>query len=304
MQRVREVREFIVQEGVGKRLDIWLGEQMEITRSQLKQLIDKQFVLVNGEIVKAGYGVKDGDRISLSVPQPRSVSLQPEAIPLEIVYEDDNIAVINKPKGLVVHPAAGNWDGTLVNSLLYHIDTLSTVGGPLRPGIVHRLDKDTSGLLVIAKNNEMHEHLKKQLQKRLVHRHYLALVHGSFSKDEGVIDAPIGRHPKDRKKMTVLDTGRRAVTHYTVKDRFPKYTLVECRLETGRTHQIRVHLASIHHPIVGDPVYGRRCFELGAETQMLHAAYLAFYNLDGYPMEFHSEPPEAFKNILGKARLS
>lgn len=303
MKEVRETREFLVQEGMGIRLDIWLGEQLEITRSQLKNLIAQRFVLVNGEGVKAGYRVKDGDRIFLSLPKPQLKSLEPEAMPLDIIYEDDHIAVINKPKGLVVHPAAGHWDGTLVNALLYHFDRLSTAGGPLRPGIVHRLDKDTSGLMIIAKHNEVHEYLTRQLKNRLVKRHYLALVHGALSVDEGVIDAPMGRHPRERTKMAIVESGRRAVTYFTVMDRFPKYSLVECRLETGRTHQIRVHLASIHHQIVGDPVYGRRSFNLGAETQVLHAAYLAFHHIDGRLMEFNSDLPEEFENILEKARL-
>lgn len=296
-----EQHQFTVAEG-GARLDLYLSERLELTRSQVKRLVDQELVQVNGEPVKAGYKLKPEDRISVFLPESSELSLEPEPIPLEIVYEDEELAVINKPRGLVVHPGAGNPDGTLVNALLFHLDELSEVGDPERPGIVHRLDKDTSGLLVVAKTDSCHTYLTQQIKERLVARHYLALVQGVLRDDRGTIEAPIGRHPKDRKKMAVVEDGRPAVTHFEVLERFARHSLVRCRLVTGRTHQIRVHLAHVHHPLVGDPLYGYRTNNLGAEGQMLHAAYLAFTHPQGQFLEFSAEPDAKFWGIVEKAR--
>jgi 23S rRNA pseudouridine1911/1915/1917 synthase len=292
----------VVGEGL-ERLDVWVAQQMDISRSQVKQLVDGGLVLVNGGKVKAGYRLKAGDEVLVTIPPLQETAVRPENIPLEIIYQDAHLAIVNKPKGLVVHPAAGNWEGTLVNALLYHLDDLAGIGGKLRPGIVHRLDKDTSGLMIVAKHDEAHRYLAGQLKQRRIHRHYIALVHGQVKHDKGTIEAPIGRHPKDRKRMAVVEGGRPAVTHFTVEERFHLHTLLECRLETGRTHQIRVHLSAVNHPIVGDQVYGRRGDELGATSQMLHAYYLGFYHLDGRWLEFQQGPPQEFQETVEKARL-
>mgnify|MGYP001176804260 FL=1 len=288
----------------GQRLDVWAAQQTGLTRSQIKQLIDRGLVLVGGNQVKAGYRLRIGDEVSVIIPPPQETDVQPENIPIDIIYEDDQIAVVNKPKGLVVHPAAGNWEGTLVNALLFHLKGLSGIGGELRPGIVHRLDKDTSGLMIVAKTDKAHVYFADQLKERLIERRYLALVHGQMEHESGTIEAPIGRHPKDRKRMAVVEGGRDAVTHFTVRERFARHTLVECRLETGRTHQIRVHLSAINHPIVGDPVYGRRGDQLGAESQLLHAYFLGFQHMDGSWKEFQQDPPIEFKKCVEKARKS
>lgn len=295
--------EFSVPDGINERLDLWLGRKIQKTRSQLKRLIDRGYVLVNGAPTKAGLRIQAGDRISVVVPKIPQPTLKPEPIPLEIVYEDEWLAVVNKPQGLVVHPGPGNWEGTLVNALLFRFDKLAARGGKQRPGIVHRLDKGTSGLMVIAKTNESHLYLTSLMKKRLVDRHYLAVVQGVPSLDEGVISKPIGRHPKIRKKMAVVDGGRKAETIYQVMERFRRHSLVLCRLVTGRTHQIRVHLASIHHPVVGDPVYGFRTNNLGAASQALHASYLAFRDPRGKFLEFRSDPPPEFLAVLEKARM-
>lgn len=297
-----ETHVFSVSDGGGTRLDLFLSEQLAITRSQVKRLVDSELVRVNGEAVKAGYKLRAGDEIEVTIRPEPEMNLEPEPIPLQILYEDEDLAVINKPKGLVVHPGAGNWTGTLVHALLYHLDDLSEEGGSDRPGIVHRLDKDTSGLMVVAKNNSTHAHLSELLKERLMEKHYLALVHGAMRDDEGVIDKPIGRHPKDRKKMAVVEWGREAQTIYRVEERFSKYTLVRLRLITGRTHQIRVHLASLHHPIVGDPLYGLKTGNLGADSQLLHACYLAFTHPNGQHLEFASSPGPEFWAIVEKAR--
>lgn len=297
-----ETHVFTVTEGAGTRLDLYLSERLDTSRSQVKRLVDSESVLVNGEVVKAGYKLRAGDQVVVTVKPEPDQSLEPQPIPLEIIYEDEELAVINKPKGLVVHPGAGNWSGTLVHALLYHLDDLAEGGGAERPGIVHRLDKDTSGLMVVAKTNSAHAFLSDLLQARLMEKHYLALVHGVMRDDEGLIDKPIGRHPKDRKKMAVVPKGREAQTIFTVVERFRKYTLVKLRLITGRTHQIRVHLSSIHHPIVGDPLYGLKTGNLGASSQMLHACYLAFPHPHGQVVEFNSSPGREFWEIVEKAR--
>ncbi len=294
--------QFTALDDLDVRLDTWLGDRLDITRSQLKRLIDEHHVTVNGNTVKAGYLVREGDQVSVLVPPKPSAVLRPEPIPLEVIYEDASLAIINKPKGLVVHPGAGNLQGTLVNALLAHFDELADGSGEDRPGIVHRLDKDTSGLLMVAKTNESYSYLTEQIRNRLVERHYLALVQGVMSTSEGLIDEPIGRHPKERRKMAVLPSGREAQTFFRVEEYFAKHSLVACRLVTGRTHQIRVHFAKIHHPLVGDTLYGFKHNNLGATSQVLHAIFLAFRHPDGQYLEFESCLDPTFLQVVEKAR--
>ena len=271
----------------------------EITRSQLKNLINDGHVTVNGQAVKPKYKVQAGDKISLVKPEPQSLELTPENIPLDIVYEDDDVIVVNKPQGMVVHPAPGHPDHTLVNALLYH-SPLSTINGTFRPGIVHRIDKDTSGLLMVAKNDLAHQSLAEQLRNKTNKREYLALVYGQIKEDEGTIDAPLGRNPQDRKKQAVVKGGRHAVTHFKVIKRYDNFTLVKCILETGRTHQIRVHMKYIGHPLVGDPLYGPRKV-IGKNGQFLHAALLGFkHPRTGKEMVFEAPLPENFQKMLDK----
>jgi len=263
----------------GTRLDVYLaGESPGTSRSYLQRLIGDGLVKVNGAPSKPGYRVKPGDEIVLCVPYPEELKVEPEPLPLDIYYEDADVIVINKPRGMVVHPAEGNYSGTLVNALLYHCRDLSGINGVLRPGIVHRLDKDTSGLLMAAKNDAAHLELARQLKDRRVVRRYLALVHGRIEEDSGTIEAPIGRHSRDRQRMAVAAAGggKPAVTHYRVVQRFAKSTLLKVRLETGRTHQIRVHLAYLGHPLVGDGKYAPRRDHYGLAGQFLHAAVLGF----------------------------
>ena len=243
-----------------QRLDAYLAEEYpQFSRSFLKSLIEQEHITLNGERTKAGTKVKEGDEIVLRLPEVEGTSVAPQDIPLEIVYQDSDIAVINKPQGMVTHPAPGNYDGTLVNAILYHIGDLSGINGELRPGIVHRLDKDTSGLLVIAKNDAAHKALSEQIADKKARRIYWALVYGNIKANDGVVDTLIGRDPRDRKKMAVLKAGgREAVTRYRILERYGEYTLVECELETGRTHQIRVHMKHIGHPVAGVPVYSRQ----------------------------------------------
>lgn len=270
-----------------------------ITRSQLKNLINDGHVTVNGQAVKPKYKVQAGDKISLVKPEPQSLELTPENIPLDIVYEDDDVIVVNKPQGMVVHPAPGHPDHTLVNALLYH-SPLSTINGTFRPGIVHRIDKDTSGLLMVAKNDLAHQSLAEQLRNKTNKREYLALVYGQIKEDEGTIDAPLGRNPQDRKKQAVVKGGRHAVTHFKVIKRYDNFTLVKCILETGRTHQIRVHMKYIGHPLVGDPLYGPRKM-IGKNGQFLHAALLGFkHPRTGKEMFFEAPLPENFQKMLDK----
>ena len=271
----------------------------EITRSQLKNLINDGHVTVNGQAVKPKYKVQAGDKISLVKPEPQSLELTPENIPLDIVYEDDDVIVVNKPQGMVVHPAPGHPDHTLVNALLYH-SPLSTINGTFRPGIVHRIDKDTSGLLMVAKNDLAHQSLAEQLRNKTNKREYLALVYGQIKEDEGTIDAPLGRNPQDRKKQAVVKGGRHAVTHFKVMKRYDNFTLVKCILETGRTHQIRVHMKYIGHPLVGDPLYGPRKV-IGKDGQFLHAALLGFkHPRTGKELVFEAPLPENFQKMLDK----
>jgi len=270
----------------------------------VQQLIDEGYILVNGRKAKASYQVRVGDEISVTIPDPQPLEVVAEEIPLNIIYEDKDLAVINKPAGMTVHPAPGHSRGTLVNALLARCHDLSGIGGYLRPGIVHRLDKDTSGLMLVAKNDLAHLRLAKAIKQRKVKRIYMGLVHGVPSPRQGCIDAPIGRHPVRRKEMTVTPINSRpAITNYKVIEEFSGYSLIEARLETGRTHQIRVHMAYIGHPIVGDPVYGRRKGNLGLRTQALHAARLVFsHPTTGEIMDFQAPLPTAFKEALDRLR--
>ncbi|WP_194609686.1 RluA family pseudouridine synthase [Clostridium vitabionis] len=287
------------------RIDRYLAENTAYTRSFLQKLLKTGMVLVNDAAVKSSYRVSPEDRIEFEVPDPEPADVLPENIPLDILYEDSDLIVVNKPKGMVVHPAPGHSTGTLVNALLYHCgDSLSGINGVLRPGIVHRIDRDTTGVLVACKNDEAHRSLAAQLKVHSITRIYYALVFGNIREDDGTVDKPVGRHPTDRKKMSVNTRhGRNAVTHYHVLERFGKYTLIECRLETGRTHQIRVHMASIGHPLVGDMVYGPAKQPFSLEGQTLHAGVLGFIHPGtGKYVEFRAPLPEYFSDLLEKLR--
>jgi len=289
----------------GKRLDVWLAEQMEeLTRSAAARLIERGEVLSGDRIPSKNYRLTGGESFTVTVPDPEPTEAQPQEIALDVVYEDGDVIVVNKPKGLVVHPAPGHPDGTLVNALLHHCgDSLSGIGGALRPGIVHRIDRDTSGLLIAAKNDFAHQRLSAQLQDHTLARTYRCIVTGNLREDSGTVNAPIARHPTDRKRMAVQQGGRDAVTHWRVLERFPGYTYAECRLETGRTHQIRVHMASIGHPLLGDTVYGSRKPVPGLRGQCLHAAGLRFLHpRTGEPVELWCPLPEEFERQLEKLR--
>ena len=291
--------DYVITDQTGRIDKVLTSLEPEITRSQLKNLINDGHVTVNGQAVKPKYKVQAGDKISLVKPEPQSLELTPENIPLDIVYEDDDVIVVNKPQGMVVHPAPGHPNHTLVNALLYH-SPLSTINGTFRPGIVHRIDKDTSGLLMVAKNDLAHQSLAEQLRNKTNKREYLALVYGQIKEDEGTIDAPLGRNPQDRKKQAVVKSGRHAVTHFKVMKRYDNFTLVKCILETGRTHQIRVHMKYIGHPLVGDPLYGPRKV-IGKDGQFLHAALLGFkHPRTGEEMVFEAPLPENFQKMLDK----
>lgn len=285
------------------RLDKVLTEQLsDYTRSQIQQWLKEDAVLLNNQPMKANYKVKSGEVFQIVIPEPVSLDLLPENIPLDIVYQDEDVAVVNKPQGMVVHPSAGHPDGTLVNALLYHLKDLSSINEVIRPGIVHRIDKDTSGLLMIAKNDVAHEVLAKQLKDKTSLRKYIALVHGNIPHDKGTINAPIGRSKSDRKKQAVIEEGKSAVTHFTVLERFGEFTLVELQLETGRTHQIRVHMQYIGFPVAGDPVYGPRK-TLAGNGQYLHAKLLGFkHPRTGEQMVFEAPLPEIFEKKLEKLR--
>ena len=292
-------------ENIGERIDKFISDSAEeISRSYAAKLCTDGLVTVNGKALGKNYKIKGGEEISADIPEPEELSLVPENIPLDIVYEDDDVIVINKPQGMVVHPAAGNESGTLVNALLYHCgESLSAINGVIRPGIVHRIDKDTSGLLVAAKNNEAHLKLSEQLKERKALRKYNALVNGNIKEDFGTVNKPIGRSPSDRKKMAVVQGGREAVTHYSVLERFGRYTLIECVLETGRTHQIRVHMASLGHSIVGDKVYGVKKERFNLNGQLLHARTIGFVHpKTGEMMEFSAPLPDYFEAVLEKLR--
>ncbi|UUM12659.1 RluA family pseudouridine synthase [Clostridiaceae bacterium HFYG-1003] len=294
---------YLIEEAeAGLRVDVYLsGKFPGISRSQVQRLIEDDRLLVNARRVKSSHKLKAGDEVEFELPPAVELKVEAQNIPLEIIYQDEYLAVINKPVGLVVHPAPGNEHGTLVNALLYHLTDLSSVNGVIRPGIVHRIDKDTSGLLVIAKNDEAHQALSKQLADHSMTREYVALCEGLVKTDQGTIDAPIGRDPRNRLRMGIVPNGRRAVTHYTVQQRYQDMTLVRLRLETGRTHQIRVHMASIHHPVAADPVYGFKKQRVKYQGQMLHARLLGFLHpRDGQPMEFSVPVPEEFRLVLEK----
>lgn len=287
----------------GERIDKAVSSiQNEWSRTQISNWITEGIVKVNGEAVKAKYKVKAGDVVEIIVPEAEPLDVIAENLDLEIVYEDADVLVVNKPKGMVVHPAPGHMTGTLVNGLMYHCTDLSGINGIMRPGIVHRIDKDTSGLLMVAKNDKAHESLVEQLVNKTVTRKYTALVHGHIAHDKGTIDAPIGRDQKDRQKQAVVDKGKHAVTHFQVIERFGDYTLVECRLETGRTHQIRVHMQYIGFPLVGDPKYGpRKTMDFGG--QVLHAGVLGFtHPTTGEYMEFEAPLPVDYVQLLDELR--
>lgn len=285
------------------RIDKFLADNLkDFTRSRIKNIILGENIAVNGTVItKANFKLGDGDEIEITVPKAEEVEILPEDIPLDIVYEDDDMLVVNKPQGMVVHPAVGNYTGTLVNALLYHCgDTLSGINGEKRPGILHRIDKDTSGLLLVAKNDIAHNFLSEQIKAHSLTRAYKALVHGNIKCDAGKIDAPIGRHPSDRKKMTITyHNSKEAVTNYRVIERYGKYTFIECILETGRTHQIRVHMSKNGHPIVGDKTYGVKKDEFKLSGQLLHAYKVGFIHPTKQEyMEFISPIPPYYENVL------
>ena len=288
----------------GERLDTFLARSIpDLSRSAIQKLAEEGNILRNGKPAKKNDKLIPGDALSVTIPEPKAVDIAPKEIPLNIVYEDEDVVVINKPKGLVVHPAVGHQDDTLVNGLLYAMgDDLSGINGELRPGIVHRIDKDTSGLLAVAKNDLAHAVLASQLKDHTMARTYEAIVCGSFREDSGTVDAPIGRHPSDRKKMCVTQrNSKNAVTHWEVVTRYRGYTHIRCRLETGRTHQIRVHMAHIGHPILGDTVYGHKKPELGMDSQCLHAGALCFrHPRDGRPVMVFVPLPDYFREVLEK----
>lgn len=291
------------------RIDLVLSLLLsETSRSFIQKLIEGGSLTVNGSLCRSKkYKVSENDVVEIVLPEPEKLTIEEENIPLDIVYEDRDLLIVNKPRGMVVHPAVGNYTGTLVNAVMYHCkDRLSSINGVIRPGIVHRIDKDTSGLLMIAKNNRSHESLSRQLAEHSITRKYTALVYNNFSEDEGTVDAPIGRDPRNRLcRAVVSENSRRAVTHWRVMERFGRYTLIEASLETGRTHQIRVHMAYINHPLVGDLLYGPKKQTLFDKGQLLHAGVLGFaHPSTGEYMEFSSPLPEEFEQVLEKLRRS
>ncbi|MCI6277019.1 MAG: RluA family pseudouridine synthase [Clostridium sp.] len=296
----------ISEEHNGKRIDKYLSSVLDgKSRSYIQGVIDEEKVNVNGKIVKSNYKLKTKDVIDLEIPEPTELKVTPENIPLDILYEDKDVIVVNKPQGMVVHPAPGAYDGTMVNALLYHCKDLSGINGIIRPGIVHRIDKDTSGILVVAKNDNAHNILAEQLKDHSMTREYYALVEGVIKEDEGTINRPLARHPKERIKIAVVEGGREAITHFSVIERFKENTLVRCILETGRTHQIRVHMAYIGHPLVGDPVYGYKKQKFKLQGQMLHAKVLGFIHPSTKEyIRFESPLPDYFEDVLNKLRVS
>lgn len=294
----------ITSEEVNKRIDKYLSEVIENkSRSFIQGLIDNDNIKVNDKLIKSNYKLKLNDIIEVNLPEPLELEVKAEDIKLDIVYEDHEVIVVNKPQGMVVHPAPGNYTGTLVNALLYHCKDLSGINGVIRPGIVHRIDKDTSGILVVAKNDNSHNFLAAQLKDHSMKREYYALVEGRVKNDIGTINEKLGRDPKDRIKMAIVKEGREAITHYEVLENYDYTTLVKCNLETGRTHQIRVHMAHIGHPLVGDPVYGYKKSKFKLMGQMLHAKTLGFVHPTTKEfLEFSTELPSYFKNIIEKLR--
>ena len=297
------IKTMVDEESAGKRLDVFLSENLaDISRSRIQLLLKEGRINVDGQKKKSNYKIRDGQVVTVSVPEPKPVAILPEKISLDILYEDKEIIVVNKPGGMAVHPAPGNYSGTLVNALLAHCKDLSGINGILRPGIVHRIDKDTSGVLVVTKTDNAHLKIAEQLKEHSITRTYLTLVHGIIQEPEGMVDAPIGRHQVDRKKMAVkAKGGKRAITHYRVTERFIKdnYTFLEVKLETGRTHQIRVHMAYMGHPVVGDPKYGPQKPHFNLKGQLLHAAILGFkHPLSNEYLEFSAPLPQCFLQII------
>lgn len=293
----------------GIRIDKFLSDQFpEFSRSYIQKLIKDGQVTADEKVIKSNYKISGSEEIILTIPDQVIPDILPENIPLDILYEDQDLIVVNKPKGMVVHPAAGHYSGTLVNAIMYHCgDELSGINGVMRPGIVHRIDQNTTGSLLICKNDMAHNAIAEQLKVHSITRKYRAIVHGNLKEDHGTVNAPIGRHPVDRKKMAIEPrNGKEAITHYQVLERFGNYTYIECQLETGRTHQIRVHMSSIHHPIVGDDVYGpAKCPFPGLRGQALHAQVLGFIHpRTGQYMEFSAPLPEYFENLLKKLRTT
>ncbi|MBC8631023.1 RluA family pseudouridine synthase [Paeniclostridium hominis] len=301
---MEEIRQFLViDEEEGSRLDVYLSEQLgDMSRSYIQKLIKEKKVKVNGKVEKAKYLVKENDDIFIEIPKPKTLEIIAQDIPIDIVYEDDDLLIVNKPQDMVVHPAPGNYENTLVNAILYHCEgNLSSINGVIRPGIVHRIDKDTSGLLMIAKNNNSHNYLSEQLKDHSITREYEFICHGVMKEDKITVNKPIGRNPKDRLKMAVVKDGKHAVTHFEVINRYENFTHVKATLETGRTHQIRVHALSLNHPLLGDPIYGPKNNKFGVKGQVLHAKKLGFIHPTTKEyVEFDSELPEHFKNIIKK----
>lgn len=293
---------FLVSDNNFDRIDAFIAENTEISRSRAVKLIESGDVLLNGKTVNKKTSVKTGDKVEITLPDAVPLEAKAEDIPLDILYEDNDLLVVNKPKGMVVHPAAGNFEGTLVNALLSHCKgSLSGIGGVMRPGIIHRIDKNTSGLLMVAKNDNSHQHLAAQIKEHSFVREYEAVVYGNIKNDSGTVNQPIGRHPVKRKQMAVVYTNSKpAVTHYEVIARYNGFTHVRCKLETGRTHQIRVHMAYLGHAIAGDEVYGPKKVIKELEGQCLHAKKLGFIHPDGRYLEFESELPRYFKDFLSK----
>lgn len=299
---MKKTYEFTIdEENLGYRVDQFLSDAIpELSRTYIKKLIEENSIIINSTRCKTSYKLQFGDKVIVEVPEPEVLDIKAENIEIDIVYEDDHVLVVNKPQGMVVHPAPGNYQGTLVNALLYHIENLSDISGVLRPGIVHRIDKDTSGLLLVAKSDLAHKSLSNQLKAHTINRKYIALVEGYIQEESGTIDAPIGRHHTNRKQMTVTDkNSKNAITQFSVLRRFSKNTLIEAKLKTGRTHQIRVHMTFIGHPVVGDATYGLKKQNLYSKGQLLHARLIGFdHPATGEYMEFISELPDYFTKVL------
>lgn len=295
----------ITENEAGQRADVVLAAMLELTRSNMQKLLDEGRAVKGTKVIKSNYKVKLGDEIVVTLPEPQPLDVQPENIPLDIIYEDEDVVVVNKARGMVVHPAAGNYSGTLVNALLYHCKNLSGINGVIRPGIVHRLDKDTSGIMICAKNDAAHVSLSEQIQSKSAQRTYLAVVRGNIKTDSGVIETQIARDKDDRKKMAVVkEGGRNAVTEYEVVERFGKYTIVKCKLKTGRTHQIRVHMEYLGYPLVGDPKYSPMKTPFSINGQALHSLTLAFdHPRTGERMEFEAKLPEDLHKVVTRLRL-
>ena len=302
MEKIEE----IFDSGEPLRLDLFVSAVADISRSRAAALLEDGMVLINGEVAKKNAKLKKGNLVTVNLPEPTVYDVEAEDIPLDIVFEDEHLLVVNKPKGMVVHPAAGNYSGTLVNALMFHCkDGLSGINGVMRPGIVHRIDKNTSGLLIVAKNDIAHNHLAAQIKEHSFTREYEAVVYGKLKNESGTVNAPIARHPKERKKMAVVPDGREAVTHYTVLEQLDGFTHVRLRLETGRTHQIRVHMAYIGHPVAGDDVYGPKKVITSLSGQCLHAKKIGFIHpVSNEYLEFTSSLPECFTEFLKRSKLN